>query len=199
MSDAFTHSCNQYFAQLGLKLGRQRLADYAKRLHFAVSPDDQSSNATDLWQIEHSDRKSFAFIFGPPVQKMNLSSSASPYDIALQSIGQGFDDVSVIQMALIASAVASPDGAYVTPTFELSGKRKINPFISAQSAAQLRNLMRLVVQSGTAAGAFASLDRGLTAGGKTGTADREKTSYDREGNPVVYIDSSGNQHTGALE
>ncbi len=196
LADAFKHSCNQYFAQLGLKLGRSRLSDYAKRLHFAVSPDDQSSNSAELWQIEHGDPQSFSLIFAPPLQKMNLSSSASPYDIALQSIGQGFDDVAVIQMALIASAVASADGAYVAPTFELGGKRKvISQFIRAQSAAQLRGLMRLVVQSGTAAGAFSSLDRGLTAGGKTGTADREVTSYDRGGNPVVFVDSSGKQHT----
>ncbi|HEV8486064.1 MAG TPA: penicillin-binding transpeptidase domain-containing protein, partial [Blastocatellia bacterium] len=196
LADAFKHSCNQYFAQLGLKLGRLRLADYAKRLHFAVSPDDQGSNSAELWQVEHADPQSFSFIFAPPLQKMNLSSSASPYDIALQSIGQGFDDVVLIQMALLASAVASADGAYVAPTFEVGGKRKVvSQFISAQSAAQLRGLMRLVVESGTASGAFASLDRGITAGGKTGTADREVTSYDHEGNPVIFIDSNGNQHT----
>ena len=89
----------------------------------------------------------------------------------------------VIQMALIASAVAGTDGAYVAPTFEVGTQRKIiGQFISAQSAAELRSLMGLVVQSGTAAGAFASIDRGLTAGGKTGTADREMTEYDRDGN-----------------
>ena len=196
LADAFKHSCNQYFAQLGLKVGRLRLADYAKRLHFSVSPDDQASNSIELWQLEHADPRSFSSIFAAPQQKMNLSSAASPYDIALQSIGQGFDDVSVIQMALIASAVGSSDGAYVAPTFELGGKRKIiSQFISAQSAAQVRGLMRLVVQSGTASGAFASLDRRLTAGGKTGTADREVTSYDRDGNPIVFTDSDGRQHT----
>jgi len=196
LADAFKHSCNQYFAQLGLKLGRARLADYARRLHFSVSPDDEALNSVGLWQTEHADPQSFNLMFAPPLQKMNLSSSASPYDVALQSIGQGFDDVAVIQMALIASSVAGSDGAYVAPTFEVGGKRKVlSQFISAQSAAQLRALMRSVVHSGTAAGAFASLDRGLTAGGKTGTADREVTSYDREGNPLVFTDSNGNQHT----
>ena len=195
LADAFRHSCNQYFAQLGTKLGRARLGDYARRLHFAVSSDD-TSRATALWHTAHGDPKEFAFIFAPPVQRMNLSSDASPYDVALQSIGQGFDDLSVIQMALIASAVASSDGAYVAPTFEVGAQRKvINQFISAQSAAKLRELMRLVVQSGTGAGAFKSMGRGLTAGGKTGTADREVTAYDREGKPVVYIDSEGKQHT----
>src|SRR4030095_947299 len=37
LHDAFRVSCNQYFAQLGLKIGKDRLANYAKRLRFAVS------------------------------------------------------------------------------------------------------------------------------------------------------------------
>jgi beta-lactamase class D len=196
LADAFKHSCNQYFAQLGLKVGRTRLADYARRLHFAVSPDDSARRIAGLWHVEHGDLEDFNSIFEPPVQRMNLSSEASAFDIALQSIGQGFDDISVIQMALLTSAVAATDGAYVAPTFDVGTQRKIiGPFISAQSAAELRSLMGLVVQSGTAAGAFASIDRGLSAGGKTGTADREMTEYDRDGNPVVYTDSEGNQRT----
>ena len=199
LADAFKHSCNQYFAQLGLKLGRTRLSDYARRLRLAISPDDTSPRGTGLWFIEHGDPKDFNSIFEPPVQRMNLSSEASAFDVALQSIGQGFDDISVMQMALLASAAAGADGAYVAPTFEVGAQRKIiGQFISAQSAAELRSLMGLVVKSGTAAGAFASLDRGLSAGGKTGTADREMTEYDRSGKPVIYTDDEGNQRTGRI-
>jgi penicillin-binding protein A len=196
LADAFKHSCNQYFAQLGLKVGRSRLADYARRLHMAVSPDDGARRGAPFWHVEHGDIEDFKSIFEPPVQRMNLSSEASAFDVALQSIGQGFDDFSVIQMALLASTVAGTDGAYVGPTFEVGAQRRIiGPFVSAQTAAELRSLMGLVVQGGTAAGAFASIDRGLTAGGKTGTADREMIEYDRNGNPVVYTDSEGNQRT----
>src|SRR5215467_15057622 len=38
--DAFRVSCNQYFAQLGLRLGKERMSQYAKRLGFAYLPDD---------------------------------------------------------------------------------------------------------------------------------------------------------------
>jgi penicillin-binding protein A len=194
LQEAFKVSCNQYFSQLGLRIGRDRLAIYAKRLHFAVSPDDKISRAQDLWHIEHGDLEDFNYIFSPPVHKVNLSNTATDYDVALQSIGQGFSDLTVMQMAVIAACAAGTDGAFVSPAFEVGGQRKvINEFIKPQSAEKLRALMKLVVQpGGTAAGAFSGR---ISAGGKTGTADRDVLVYDRNGKPVVdYTDNQGRVH-----
>ena len=196
LHDAFRVSCNQYFAQLGLKIGKERLANYAKRLRFAVSPDDKTTRLLDLWQLTHGERDQFDYVFAPPEPRMDLSSKASKYDVALQSFGQGYDDLTVMTMALIAAAAASSDGSFVAPTFELGAPRKVvGPFIAPQSAAQLRAMMRSVVESGTAAGAFAALAGRIATGGKTGTADRDVYVYDRKGNPVVdYIDKAGHKH-----
>ena len=196
LADAFRVSCNQYFSQLGLKLGKDRLSSYAARLRFATSPNEKPGRWLDLWQTLHGDKEQFDYVFAPPVTRMNLSAKASNYDVALQSFGQGYDDLTVMAMALLASAAASPDGAFCGPTLEVGGARKIlGPFISAQSAAQLRALMRSVVERGTAAGAFASLGGRITAGGKTGTADRDVFDYDRQGKPVVdHIDKEGDVH-----
>ncbi len=196
LTDAFKHSCNQYFAQLGLKIGRERLATYAKKLHFVVSPDDNTRRATDLWSSEHGNAEDFNYIFAPPVHKMNLSSKATDYDVALQAIGQGFTDLTVMEMAVIAATAASADGKYIAPTFEVESKRKeITEFIKPQSAAKLRDLMKLVVQSGTAQGAFAKYAGRFTAGGKTGTADRDVLVYNpTTGKPVVYKDNEGKEH-----
>jgi cell division protein FtsI/penicillin-binding protein 2 len=196
LEDAFRVSCNQYFAQLGLKIGRERLANYAKRLRFAVTPDDKTSRSFDLWQVTHGVKDQFDYVFAPPAPRMNLSNKATPYDLALQSFGQGYDDLTVMSMALIAAAAASPDGSFAAPTFELGAQRKVvGPFISAQSAAKLRAMMRSVVERGTAAGAFASLKGKITAAGKTGTADRDVYVYDRKGNPVIdYVDKEGRKH-----
>ena len=55
--------------------------------------------------------------------------------------------------------------------------------------------MKLVVQSGTAAGAFARAGAHISAGGKTGTADRELPVYDKDGNQVVdHVDKEGRTH-----
>lgn len=183
--DAFRLSCNQYFAQLGLKIGKDRLANYARRLHFETSPNDSSPRWLDLWQTTRGEKRQFEYVFAPPRPRMDLSSNATRFDVALQCLGQGYDDSTVMSMALLAASAASSDGAFVAPTFEPDAPRKvIGPFISPQSAAQLRSLMISVVENGTASGAFTSLG-GRSAAGKTGTADRDVYAYDRQGNPLV--------------
>jgi hypothetical protein len=49
---------------------------------------------------------------------MNLSSQVTSYDVALQSLGQGYDDLTVMSMALLAAVAASPDSTFAGPTFE---------------------------------------------------------------------------------
>jgi penicillin-binding protein A len=193
LHDAFKVSCNQYFAQLGLKLGKQRLENYARRLGYVTSPDDNTRRDSNLWNVIHGDRGDYNSIFAPPAHRLNLSAKATPYDIGLQSIGQGFCDQTVLGMALLASVAANPEGSVVSPTFEVNAQRKVaGPFISPQSAAQLRALMRSVVEGGTASGAFAHLGGRLTSGGKTGTADRDVLVYNSQGKPVVdRVDEDG--------
>ena len=192
LEDAFKLSCNQYFCQLGLKIGKERLADYARRLQFSTSPDDKTLRATGLWEVLHGSPEQFDYIFAPPVTQMNLSSKATAHDVALQAIGQGYADLTPLYMALITSAATSADGAFVAPTFEADAPRKvIGQFISSASSARMRELMRLVVDSGTAAGAFAPLRGRITAGGKTGTADRVVPVYDRNGKLVFEVDEKG--------
>lgn len=194
LREAFKVSCNQYFAQLGVKIGREKLAEYARRLGYVVSPEDNTLRASSMWHILHGDTGDFNFVFAPPATRMNLTSAATAYDIALQSIGQGYDDLTVFGMALLASSVANQDGSYVAPTFETGTELKVNgPFISPESARRLRELMRLVVEDGTARGAFTRSR--ITAGGKTGTADRVVPVYDSENKRVVaYTDEDGRQH-----
>ncbi|MEW6213305.1 MAG: penicillin-binding transpeptidase domain-containing protein [Acidobacteriota bacterium] len=184
LEDAFRHSCNQYFSQLGIRLGRERLSSYARRLGFAVSSDD-ASRATSLWNIgEGEGRDDFNFIFAPPLARMHLSPGATAHDIALQAIGEGFDDMTVMDMALLASAVASEDGSLAAPVFDPDSERKvISQFVTPQSAERVREMMRSVVEGGTARGGFARSR--ITAGGKTGTADRIVPVYDRQGKRVV--------------
>jgi cell division protein FtsI/penicillin-binding protein 2 len=192
LEDAFKLSCNQYFCQLGLKIGKERLADYARRLQFSTSPDDKTIRATGLWEVLHGSPEQFDYIFSPPVTQMNLSSKATSHDVALQAIGQGYADLTPLYMALITSAATSADGAFVAPTFEADAPRKVlGQFISAASAARMREMMKMVVDGGTAAGAFAPLRGRITAGGKTGTADRVVPVYDRNGKLVFEVDEKG--------
>src|SRR5215471_56566 len=63
LHDAFRLSCNQYFAQLGLKLGKERLASYARRFRMALSRDDTTDRSLDLWQPAHGKKDQFDYIF----------------------------------------------------------------------------------------------------------------------------------------
>lgn len=189
MPEAFQKSCNQYFMQLALMLGRERLSNYARRLQFTISPDDKTRRAQEMWFSEHGAPEDFNFIFAPPVHRLNLSAQANDFDIAQQAIGQGPTDLTVMEMAVLAATIAGSDGAYVAPTFEVGKPRKvIGEFIKPQSAAVLRDYMKSVTQpGGTAVGVF----RNITAGGKTGTADRDVFVY-KDGKRVVKsVDEKG--------
>src|SRR5262249_16290510 len=145
LKDAFRLSCNQYFAQLGVKLGRQRLAGYARRLRYLTEPDAASAREVKLWQISHGDQDRVDYVVASPRPRMHLGQGASAYDVALQSFGQGYDDFTVMSMALLASAAASADGALSAPSFELNPQRKlVAPFISPKAAEELREMMRSV-------------------------------------------------------
>jgi cell division protein FtsI/penicillin-binding protein 2 len=190
LREAFTHSCNQYFAQLGLKLGKARLAEYARRLRYVTDPEHAGeTRSSGLWQLGHARREQFDSVFASPVPRMNLSNDASNYDVALESFGQGYDDFTVLSMALLAATAASSDGAIAEPTLEMNQQRQVAAtFISPHAAAELRAMMRAVVTSGTAAGVF---NPSVNVAGKTGTADRDVLVYDRQGRPSTYVDSNG--------
>jgi cell division protein FtsI/penicillin-binding protein 2 len=59
----------------------------------------------------------------------------------------------------------------------------------------MRELMEAVVERGTASGTFGALIRGkLTAGGKTGTAQRQVNAIDTKTNkPITYRDKRGRE------
>ncbi|HKG21171.1 MAG TPA: penicillin-binding transpeptidase domain-containing protein, partial [Blastocatellia bacterium] len=108
LPDAFKLSCNQYFAQLGLKIGKERLGAYARRLGYVTTPDSNIRRDSDLWQVVHGDLDDYNSVFAPPPHRLDLSAKATQYDIALQSIGQGFCDQTVLGMALLAATAANP-------------------------------------------------------------------------------------------
>jgi cell division protein FtsI/penicillin-binding protein 2 len=193
LEDAFRLSCNQYFAQLGLKLGRERLRAYARRLGLADNPDEASSRARDFWRVGAVDQSNFERIFAPPPSRLNLSSEATSYDVALQCFGQGYADLTVVQMAVLVASVANKDGMVASLTIDPGAPKKpLGPFVSPESAEKLRRMMHSVVENGTAAGAFARARGRITAGGKTGTADREVLAYGPDDKPIVdRVDSAG--------
>jgi peptidoglycan glycosyltransferase len=153
-------SCNTAFAQLGLDLGGQTLADGADRFGFnQVPPIDLSFGAKSL--------------FPPPTAFVRDKPA-----LAKSAIGQQDVQATPLQMALVAAGIANK-GTIMVPhvmkEIRDSEGRKIQGFdvrpwkevVRSDVAATTRDMMVGVVQSGT--GTRAQLPD-VQVAGKTGTA-----------------------------
>ncbi|HKX27073.1 MAG TPA: penicillin-binding transpeptidase domain-containing protein, partial [Blastocatellia bacterium] len=197
LTEAYAHSCNQYFAQLGVEVERKRMADAATRFGLVVfekaAESIGSGRRYDLWNTENRVLSSVlaplnsTFVSGPGVTR---------YDLALESIGQGYVQLTPLQMAMVAAAAANREGMVMRPTMELGRPPKaLSQAVSPQTAERLRQLMGAVVQRGTASRGLGAMLRGkLTAGGKTGTAQRQVNAIDPKTNrPIMYRDERGRE------
>ncbi len=87
---------------------------------------------------------------------------ATPLQMAL--VGATIANKGVVPKPYLVQKIVAPDGSTVTKTQPQTLGRAIKP----QTAAELNQMMQLVVQGGTAAGIFPS---SLKVAGKTGTAE----------------------------
>lgn len=196
LSDAFAYSCNQYFAQLGVELDRQRMAEAADRFGFRVfsNPADSigSGRQDNLW---NTGNRLVSSVLAPVNSTFVSGRGITRYDLALESIGQGYVQSTPLQMALVAAAAANARGMVPRPTIE-AGRQPtyLSQAMSAPTASRMRQLMAGVVRRGTASATFGTRLAGLTAGGKTGTAQRQVTVFDPlTGRPVFDRDSRGRE------
>jgi penicillin-binding protein A len=194
--DAYTYSCNQYFAQLGVEVERQRMGEAASRFGLRVyDTGAESIGVGAFYNLWNTGNKVLSDVLAPLNSTFVAGRRITKYDLALESIGQGYVQLTPLQMAMIAAAAANSNGDAPRPTIEMGRQpAALNQAMSPDTAAKMRALMASVVQRGTAAGAFGALVRnaGLTAGGKTGTAQRDVPMIDpKTGKPVTYVDSRG--------
>lgn len=197
LTEAFVHSCNQYFAQLGIEIDRIRLSEAASRFGLRVFDDAASSlRAGTFRNLWSSDNPIISDVLAPFYSTYVVGRRTTKYDLALEAIGQGYVQLTPIQMAMIVSAVANLQGNVIRPMIEMNRQPAVlSQAMTPETAARLRSMMAAVVERGTASTAFASVRNRLTAGGKTGTAQREVPVIDpRTGQSVTYRDSRGVEH-----
>lgn len=140
MLKAFAQSCNTYFATIGMEVGAKKLIDTSNDFLFNQELDFDLEYSTPLFQ---------------------LSEDATTSEIIETSIGQGKTMVSPLFMAMITSAIAN-NGMMMKPyifdhsinNWGLSVNKtipeKLSQVISPEIATQLTQLMKEVVNSGTA-------------------------------------------------
>ncbi|HEX8181321.1 MAG TPA: penicillin-binding transpeptidase domain-containing protein [Pyrinomonadaceae bacterium] len=188
---AYEVSCNQYFAQLAVKLGPERLKQAAQLIGIGTYDDPADTTRgrrrPDIW---NASSPAVARALAPAEAAIVTNPKIRTYDLALEGFGQGYaGQMTTLQMAMVAATVANLEGKLMKPKIEFDLPPAVfNPVLRPDQAAQMRRIMGLVTQgpSGTATSVFAPITaQGILTGGKTGTAEKEVPVYDpKTGEPL---------------
>jgi penicillin-binding protein 2 len=168
---AIAQSCDIFFYQLGLKVGGDKIAEYAQMLGLGKDPGISLPSGA-LGLVPDSTWK-----------KMHFGEEWYPGDTANMSIGQGYLEVTPLQMATLISLVANGGLLYqpfvVKKIIDQQGKiietfqPKImgKPRISSETLSIIKRGLREAVLSGTSQ---AVKFKGLSVAGKTGTTQNPR-------------------------
>lgn len=200
---AFEVSCNQYFAQMGVKLGAERLKRAAQLLGIgSYDTPSEALRGRKLPQIWDASTDAVKRALAPREATIVTGKQVTRYDLALMGYGQGYaGQMTPLQMALAAAAIGNMEGKLMKPRIEYNVKPEMfNQVMTPQTAARLRSIMGLVTggTSGTARGVFGPVKAaGINTGGKTGTAQKVVPVYDsKTGEPKtrhkIEKDNKGN-------
>jgi peptidoglycan glycosyltransferase len=197
LMNAVTESCNTGFAQLGVRLGADKIKEKARQFGF----EQEDLTVGQLGEGGHP-------VAASRTGSMeNADGGDDPAALAQSSIGQRDVRMTPLQGAMIAASVAHRDGTQMRPyvvrqllapdrttSYYTAKPRELRQPISGQVAGDLREMMVSVVENGT--GRNAQIN-GYTVGGKTGTAqsapDRPDHGWfigfalDKDGNPVSAV------------
>ncbi len=181
---AYEVSCNQYFAQMGVKLGPERLKQAAQLLGIGAydTPAEalRGRKEPELW---NASTEAVKRALAPREATIVTGKQVTRYDLALIGYGQGYaGQMTPFQMALAAAAIANMEGKLMKAKIELNRQPEVfKQVVSAQAAQKMRAIMGRVTggSSGTARGVFAPVKAaGINTGGKTGTAQKVVPVYD---------------------
>jgi penicillin-binding protein A len=200
---AYEVSCNQYFAQMGVKLGAERLKQAAQLLGIGTydTPVEalRGRKEPEIW---NGSTDAVKRALAPREATIVTGKQVTRYDLALIGYGQGYaGQMTPFQMALAASAIANMEGKLMKPKIEFDRPPEMfKQVVSPQVAATMRGIMGLVTGGprGTARGVFGPVKAaGINTGGKTGTAQKVVPVYDpKTGEPKtrhrIEKDNKGN-------
>jgi len=171
LAQGFEHSINSVFCNVGMHIGGLKILDYAKRFGFySVPPLDtppSESNASGLYKYGKHGRRLWTPTSNNEIDSGRLAFGqfnmlATPLQMAL--VGATIANKGVVPKPYLVQKVVAADGSTVTKTTPQTLGQAIKP----STAAELNQMMQLVVQGGT--GTSAQIP-GIPVAGKTGTAE----------------------------
>ena len=169
LTDALTFSVNTVWAQVGVQLGKATMGHYMNLLGFNSQPPIDLPSSEVRPSGEYFDVRGRTRLVRPTSPRV---------DVGRMAFGQDHLEVTPLQMAMVAAAVAN-GGVVVAPhlvdrvvnpdgqTVYTPGTRVIDRAMSTQTATEVGAMMAQVVKEGTGTAAALS---GIQVAGKTGTA-----------------------------
>ncbi len=181
---AYEVSCNQYFAQMGVKLGQEKLKQAAQLLGIgAYDTPVEALRGRKLPEIWNASNDAVKRALAPRESTIVTGKQVTRYDLALIGYGQGYaGQMTTLQMAMSAAVIGNLEGKLMKPKIEFDRPPEVyKQVVSVQAAQRMRSIMGRVTggSSGTARGVFAPVKAaGIITGGKTGTAQKVVPVYD---------------------
>ncbi|MDR0435360.1 MAG: penicillin-binding protein 2 [Propionibacteriaceae bacterium] len=157
---ALKESCNTAYANIGMALGETALRRQAEAFGFNTVVE------SDIWSA-----------------RSRFPSGLDPATLAMSSIGQYEVAASPLQMAMVVAAIAN-DGVLMEPylvsevrnpdlsVLSIHAKRVLKQSVTTQTARVLQEMMIANVADADGGATLLRVD-GVTAGGKTGTAQSD--------------------------
>ena len=167
---ALEKSCNDYFIEEGLKLGREKICEFMRAAGFGKAPALEIDCAAGILPTINNK------------QRFYKTSRWTEFDTGLISIGQGMITISPLQAALYCAAIANGGSVYRPHLVRAVLDQQGNPLFTRRVVVDsrinagrenfetVRQGMFQVVNSPTGSGRNAKLDD-YTIYGKTGTAE----------------------------
>ncbi|MFN2578309.1 MAG: penicillin-binding transpeptidase domain-containing protein [Pyrinomonadaceae bacterium] len=201
IDSAYQHSSNIYFSYLGTQLGGVKIRDTAKLVglgaYDSVSGETQGRREPEIW---NASSKAIQNAIAPTESWLKAGPHSTRCELMYEGYGQGYaSQMTPFQMAMMISVAANLEGRLMKPKIEMNRAAEMfSQVLTRDQAAQIRHIMNLVTEGGTAAGAMRPvLAAGIRSGGKTGTAQKAVPIIDpKTGEPqkkwVTEKDPKGN-------
>jgi penicillin-binding protein A len=192
IDSAYQHSSNIYFSYLGTQLGGEKIRDTAKLLglgaYDSVSGEGQGRREPEIWNASTGAVKN---ALAPTESWLKAGPHSTRCELMYEGYGQGYaSQMTPFQMALIISAAANLEGKLMKPKIESDRAAEMfSQVLTRDQAAEIRRIMNLVTEGGTANSAMAPVKAaGIRSGGKTGTAQKAVPIIDpKTGEPMKRV------------
>jgi penicillin-binding protein A len=184
ITTAFKVSSNQYFAQLAIALGRERIRETALAMGIAaVDTPPEALTQGFFPDILNTSSPTIANALAPQRSTIVTGKDISLFDIGLEGMGQGYaGQMTPLQVAMIAAIPGNLQGNLMKPRIEADQPPQVfNQVLSPQQAAAVRSIMATVTEEPGGTGTVIAgrlSGTGIRTGGKTGTAEKVTPLYD---------------------